>query len=242
MTVGPEYPSACVSHIGTPLRAWAPFTTNPASSGATPVYEYTLPAAPRVATSSITTVNAGLAVADPVIVGWKVEDLQLFPSGYATSVAKKIGLTLPSSTTSSSSLPLSPTNPGDLSTATKAGIGVGLTLGAAIIAFVIVVLVLRKQKKRKIAMKDPGIPEMGDQDHGHTTGKFFIGGRWRTEAHAEGAQNELDSTLVHEVSVTPAELDSTEVPVETEIGVVVGTTEQDFSHNNRETASNDLAI
>jgi hypothetical protein len=100
MTIGPEYGKSCISHISTPLRAWAQITTSPPYSGATPtpVYEYTPSAVPRTATSSITTITTGFAIADPVIVAWQEDDLLLFPSDYATSVARKIGITLPSST------------------------------------------------------------------------------------------------------------------------------------------------
>lgn len=244
MTIGPEWPSACVSHVATPVRAWARITTSPAFSGATPtpVYEYTPYATQLAATSSIVTISSGLAVADPVIVGWQVDDLRLFPSDYATSVARKIGITLPSTTTtSSSSLPSKSTNSRTLSTAAKAGVGVGVALGLAIIAIVIAILVIHKRQKRKIAIQDPGIPEMGDRDHGCTEGKSFIGGKWRNEAHAEGAQNELDSNLVHEALVPPAELDSTEVQAEMGIGMAVDNAEHTFSQRNRETPADGLA-
>jgi hypothetical protein len=211
-----------VSYIATPLRAFAPITTSPASSFATPtpVYEYTPSAiSPLAATSNIVTITAGLAVADPVIVAWQVGDIQSFPSEYRTSLAQLIGVSLP--TITSSSLP---TNANDLSTAAKVGISVGAVLIAAIIGILTVVMRMRRRRRSTSAVQAPGVAEMEDQDQNNTQHKWFFGGKWRNEVHAEAVnevhadavhneldstavQNELDSRNVHVVPGSPVELD-----------------------------------
>jgi hypothetical protein len=214
MTVGSEFSRACVSYIATPIRAFAKMTTEPLYSGLTPtpVFEYTPSLAPSSPTSSIVMITSGLAVADPVIVAWQVEDLVSFPSNYQTSLAQKIGVP--------SSQPIS----NDLSTAAKAGIGVGAVLVAAIIGIILVILRIRKRRKHASTTQESGIAEMEDQDQNNTQRKWFFGGKWRNEAYAEGVhevpaepvqreldsrivQNELDSRHVHIVPGPPAELD-----------------------------------
>jgi hypothetical protein len=220
MTVGSEFSRACVSYIATPIRAFAKMTTEPLYSGLTPtpVFEYTPSLAPSSPTSSIVMITSGLAVADPVIVAWQVEDLVSFPSNYQTSLAQKIGVPLPAGTPSSQ--PIS----NDLSTAAKAGIGVGAVLVAAIIGIILVILRIRKRRKHASTTQESGIAEMEDQDQNNTQRKWFFGGKWRNEAYAEGVhevpaepvqreldsrivQNELDSRHVHIVPGPPAELD-----------------------------------
>jgi hypothetical protein len=220
MTVGSEFPSACVSYIATPIRAFAGMTTEPLYSGLipTPVFEYTPSSTPSSPTSSIVMITSGLAVADPVIVAWQAEDLPSFPSEYQTSLAQKIGVSLPAGTPSSQ-----PTS-NDLSTAAKAGIGVGAVLITAIIGIMLVILRIRKRRKHASTIQESGIAEMEDQDQNNTQRKWFFGGKWRNEAHAEGVhefpaepvqreldsrivQNELDSRHVHIVPGPPAELD-----------------------------------
>jgi hypothetical protein len=219
MTFGPQWSKACVSYIVTPLRAFAPITTSPAFSLATPtpVYEYT----------PLATITAGLAVADPVIVAWQVGDLQSFPSEYQTSLAQMIGVSLPKITPSS--LPTStsyslPTNTNNLSTAAKAGIGVGAVLVAMIIGIVTMVLRIRRRRENASALQGHDVAEMEDQDQNDTQHKWFFGGKWRNEVHGEAVnevhadvvqneldsttvQNELDSRNIHVVPGSPIELD-----------------------------------
>jgi hypothetical protein len=222
MTFGPQWSKACVSYIATPLRAFAPITTSPDFSLATPtpVYEYTpLATPPASATSSIVTITAGLAVADPVIVAWQADDIHLFPSEYQTSLAQQIGVPLPTSTPS----PM-PTNENGLSTAAKAGIGVGAVLVAAIIGILVVVLRIRRRQEKASTLQGYDKAEMEDQDQNSTQHKWFFGGKWRNEVHAEAVnevhadtvpneldsttvQNELDSRNVHVVPGSPVELD-----------------------------------
>jgi hypothetical protein len=220
MTVGSEFSRACVSYIATPIRAFAKMTTEPLYSGLTPtpVFEYTPSLAPSSPTSSIVMITSGLAVADPVIVAWQAEDLPSFPNDYQTSLAQKIGVPLPAGTPSSQ-----PTSK-DLSTAAKAGIGVGAVLIAAIVGIILVILRVRKRRKHASTIQESGIAEMEDQDQNNTQRKWFFGGKWRNEAHAEGVHevpaepvqneldsridlNELDSRHVHIVPEPPAELD-----------------------------------
>lgn len=219
MTFGAEYPTACVSNFSTPLRAHARITTSPYVSGATatPVYEYISWSYPTSGDptssviSSITTIMTGLAVADPVVVAWQLEDFRLFPSEYATSLAGKIGIDLPASKPTSDLPPSTiPLESNGLSTGAKAGIGIGVALGVASIVTAIIVLYLRRRRKVAVNVHDANIPEMEDQDEHLRQRKWFSGGRWRSEVQAEAAQQELDSKTVHVVPGPPAELEASE--------------------------------
>jgi hypothetical protein len=246
MTVGPEFPDACVSHIATPISAFAEITTETYYSGQTPtpVYEYTpFSATLQSPTSSIVMIASGLAVADPVIVAWQAEDLQLFPSDYQTSLAQKIGISLPTRTSSPTSAPNSAPTSNGLSTAAKAGIGVGAVLVAAIIVLIMAILRIRRRRKHASTMQQSSIAEMEDQDQNGTQRKWFFGGKWRNEihadvvneVHAESIQNELDSTVVqneldsrhvHIVPGPPAELDGSVPQSNTGLQNVVDGTDQ----------------
>jgi hypothetical protein len=211
MTFGPEYPTACISRFSTPLSAHAQITTPPLFSGAqpTPVYEYSSRSGSLLsAISSIIIISAGLAVADPIIVAWQQDDLNSFPSDYASSLARKVGITLtPDPVSSSRSGPTSPTAAGGISTGAKAGIGVGVVLGAAIIGVTIVLLYMRRWRKAETTAEGAGVAEMEDQDGHLGERKWFFGGRWRSEVNSVPVQNELDSKTVHVVPGPPAELD-----------------------------------
>ncbi|KAF2185534.1 hypothetical protein K469DRAFT_778477 [Zopfia rhizophila CBS 207.26] len=137
MTFGSEWPRACLSSFSTPFRAYALLTTIPYSgaSSSTVVYEYVTSTFvggsftngySSSTASNITTVTLGMAVADPVVVAWELQDFSLFPTGYASSLAQKIGVSLESTPTpaTTSSLPQQtnpPSEPHNLSTGQKAG-------------------------------------------------------------------------------------------------------------------------
>jgi len=215
MTVGPESSDVCVSHITTPVRVYAPITPTPAFSSLTPTALYLITSiaeTPRSTISSIITLNEGLAIADPVIVGWQDEDLQSFPDDYATSLAHKIGVAPPSKTaTPNSSSATSRSSQGldDLSTGAKAGIGVGVIVGAAAIGIVFVFFFMQRRQKHGRARLEL-MPEMEGEGHKDRDLKWFFGGKWRNEVHAEAAPNELESK---KVDVAPNELDSRAVHV-----------------------------
>jgi hypothetical protein len=226
MTFGSDVHAKCISNFLTPLVAHAQISTSPAYRGAsvTPVYDYISSSGKTAVTiSNTTTITAGLAVADPIIVAWQIADLKLFPSEYASSLANKIGIALPSSTPTAPSPPLTnapadPSNPNILSTGATAGIAVGAMLGAVIIGVIIgviiVALCLRRRRKAVPITRDSEIADMEDQDRGLHDCKWFFGGRWRSEVVAELTQNELDSKIVHVVPGPPAELEATEPRVE----------------------------
>jgi hypothetical protein len=52
------------------------------------------------------------------------------------------------------------------------------------------------------------VPEMEDQDKNSAKRKWFLGGKWRSEARAESVTQELDSRTVHLVPGPPAELET----------------------------------
>lgn len=213
MTIGPEYPNACISSIVTPISAWALITPIPllSSETPTPVYVYTPPATPNRTPispiSSIVSVTAGIAIADPVVVGWQDYDLQEFPNEYATSLAQKVGITLPSNTKSPPKTISQVSD--DLSTGTKAGIGVGVVIGVAAIVIVIVFFFTQQRQKNDRARLEL-MPEMEGQGHKDRDRKWFFGGKWRNEVHAEAVPNELD---LNQIDTVPNELDSRAVHV-----------------------------
>ncbi|KAH7066332.1 hypothetical protein BKA63DRAFT_389829, partial [Paraphoma chrysanthemicola] len=210
MTFGPEHSGLCMSRFTTPFSALAPTTSPLLHSGETPtpVFEVTSRIGSTLsATSSITVIPSGLAIADPITVAWQYDDLALFPTEYARSLAQKIGITLP---TPRSQETTSPPNTTGVSTAAKVGIGIGAVLGAAILGVVIVVLFMRRRwRKAEITSTESNLAEMEDQDGDHGVRKWFFGGRWRGEISAIPTQNELDSKTVHVVPGPPAELEAT---------------------------------
>lgn len=173
--------------------------------------------------SNITTISSALAVADPVVIAWQIKDLTSFPPAYATPLAEKIGQPLlaswsaraqdvpglPSETSTAQAATIATS---ELSTAARAGIGVGCAVGALLIATVISLLWLIKRRKATVTVStdDAQIPEMEDHDQKLKKRRWFLGGRWRSEAEAEGETQELDGKNVHVVPGPPAELEAYE--------------------------------
>lgn len=117
--------------------------------------------------------TTGLAIADPVIVGWQIRDLQSFPSSYASSLAKMIGVQETPAPGSSSTFPLVTGQPGaesttspppppsqtptpspslassGLSSGVKAGIAMGVLANVAIFGAVLAFFLGRRSKKKK---------------------------------------------------------------------------------------------
>ena len=220
MTFGPDFPSACLSRFSTPFSAHARLTTAPPYSGVTPtpVYEYSSGSGASVtAVSSVTIIPSGLAIADPIIVAWQLEDFGSFPPDYASSLAEKIGITFaPSSVASTTPGPTNPPSAAGLSTAAKTGIGVGVVFGAAILGVAIVLLYMRKWRKAETTTEGAGVAEMEDQDRHQGERKWFFGGKWRSEASSVPTQNELDSKAVHVVPGPPAELEARQLQYNTD--------------------------
>ncbi|KAJ8108724.1 hypothetical protein OPT61_g7973 [Boeremia exigua] len=208
MTFGPEFYAACISTFSAPLQALALITTSPFNGASlSTTYEYTsrvyISSASIYSTvtiSSTTQLTTGLAVADPVVIAWQIEDFRLFPSTYAASLAAQIGVNL------------SPTDigaePASLSTAAKVGIGVGALIGALAVITALVVLCLKRRRQKTETSAPPDmLPEMADQDHDLATKKWWAGGKWRSEAAAHAEPQELESKTVHVVPGPPAELE-----------------------------------
>jgi hypothetical protein len=245
MTFGVDVARFCLSSISTPFKAHALVTSTYQSvvssttvSSYILVYEYvtrSFTGTPVTSNgigysmwtvSNITTITSALAVANPIIVAWQLEDLSSFPASYATSIANKIGvsmtpvasntLTVPRETgapPSSSPTPPTTSTP-TLSTPAKVGIGIDSVAGALIIVATIVMLCMRARRKDAPAPRENGdtVPEMEDQDKTLAKRKWFLGGRWRSEAQSEGVRQELDSRAVHIVPGPPAELEAHVVP------------------------------
>jgi hypothetical protein len=239
MTFGTDVLRYCISSISTPFAAHAYVTsTYPIYISGTSTFNYSTvheyvtstligsvsgrAAYSTFTVSSITTITSALAVADPLVVAWQVNDLKSFPNAYATSLANKIGVSPPASASPSArvqdvpGLPsetaggTAPTTPG-LSTAAKAGIGVGCAIGALFIAAIVALLWFKKRRKAaSAAREETPIPEMEDQDAKLGKKKWFLGGNWRSEAEAEAETQELDGKTVHVVAGPPAELEAHE--------------------------------
>ncbi|KAH7413892.1 hypothetical protein DE146DRAFT_783649 [Phaeosphaeria sp. MPI-PUGE-AT-0046c] len=239
MTFGSDVGRYCISRISTPFEAHAyvtssyPAVVNGTSTfNSTKYYEYVTStltgsisgrnAYSTFTVSNLTTITSALAVADPLVVAWQVDDLASFPAAYATSLANKIGVAppllpsarvqdvpgLPSETASGT---VSTTT--GISTAATAGIGVGCAVGALLIATVIIVMWFKKRRKVKHEPEDRAqIPEMEDQDVKLGKRKWFLNGNWRSEAEATGETQELDGKTLHVVAGPPAELEAHEAP------------------------------
>lgn len=138
-----------------------------------------------------------------------MEDFMLFPPDYATSLAKRIGVTLPTSTEEHPQQNSTP----PLSAGAKAGIGTGVAIGAIAVVVAIVLLCLRRRRKMVVrpATQEHTIPEMADQDHDLAKRKWWMRGKWRSEVDAQAEPQELESKAVHVVPGPPTELDGTEL-------------------------------
>lgn len=232
MSFGSEFPRACLSNISGPFQVYQPFTTSE-DGISTPVIMFDYPTYTSVSSesgndgfssitlSNTTTITEGLAIADPIVVAWQMQDLPLMPTAYASSLATKIGVSWSASTSaspaSSSGLPSetggSPAPTKGLSTGAKAGIGVGVVLGvAALIGASIIWWCLRRRRKAPEATEPETreTAELEDHDNILAGRKWFLHGRWRNETAAEERQNELDSKTVNVVPGPPVELDAGE--------------------------------
>jgi hypothetical protein len=202
----------CTSTFTTPLRAFAPinmslvgsskayiYITEGSRSGTSGLFVSTL--------SNMVTVSTGVAIVEALNIAWEITDLPKFPPAYASSVAKLAGVPYtPTPSPGSTSILPQQTSlpPPGLSTGAKAGIGVGAVLGAALligIGIVITLLCLRKRQRRSAEATDEhqgaNTPEMEDQDATLGRRRWYVGGRWRSEAEVKNDAGELDSRAVH---------------------------------------------
>ena len=145
--------------------------------------------------SSITTIATGLAVADPVVVAWQIDDVGTFPSEYVKSLVARYSIPSPASTSTPTINALEPTTAptsNGLSTGTRVGIGVGVALAAALAGGLLIFWCLRRRRKAGgTEGPDAVISEMEDQDHTHTERKWYFGGRWRSEVDAKRLKTSL---------------------------------------------------
>jgi len=181
MSFGPEFPEVCISTFSTPIEAHALVTGAPDGNVST---AYTMILSSNscgsiglclLKTETLTskvTVTTGVALEEPVVIAWQDKDLPLFPTEYATSLARRIGVPLPSNTASpqSSASPTSNAQPEragpELSTGAKAGIGIGAAIGALAIIAAIATMHFRHQKRARAAaaLQEHSKPELDGQD------------------------------------------------------------------------------
>jgi len=239
MTFGSDVSRYCQSTVSSFLVAHALITTtNTFDGSSTEVYEVTtVDDQATITISNLTSLMVtGLAVAEPVVVAWNLQEMTSFPTKYRNSLASRIGVVLETNATPVST-PALPNETGDptgdpkgdptgdptgdttpipnasLSTGAKAGIGVGVVFGVALVLGAIVLLWLRRRKQGKpLSPERAIIPEMADQDRTHARRRWFLGGRWRTEVEVMPTPaQELDSKTVRSLPGPPVEMGSVEV-------------------------------
>jgi len=221
MSFGSEIDDVCLSSFSTPFAAYAAMTTVPAlGEEGTPIYDYTTTyessggVRKTSVISDITTLATGLAVADPIIVNWQIDDVGIFPSEYVRSLVARYSVPAPAGTSTPTINALEPTNapapsssPNGLGTATQVRIGIGIAVAAALVGSFLIFWCLRR--RRESAANDVVVPEMEDPDFTKSQRRWFLGGRWRNEVDAQAAQNELDAKpVVYELPQPPAELEA----------------------------------
>lgn len=221
----------CVSSIATPLPVRALVTTTYTNGVSSSFYELVINDKSTV--SSISTLSKGTAIADPLYVAWEASDLSLFPVGYATSLAKKIGVSFtPTATPASaaSSIGVSQTGTatdssqtgdstgqdresgsGGLSSGTKIGIGVGVGVGASLlIALVVMAVMVRRLRRRNravVSYPNESTPAMDDHGAAIAKNKWYQRAQPADQANYNNGPNELDSMPMHVISNQPVELD-----------------------------------
>jgi len=223
----------CVSSIATPLPVRALVTTTYTNGVSSSFYEQVINDKSTI--SSISTLSKGTAIADPLYVAWEAKDLSLFPVGYATSLAKKIGVSFTPTATPASAAATrsvsqtdSATQTGDanagsdsgsnpnesskgLSSGTKIGIGVGVGAGAAVLAALLAMaLIIRRLRRRNravVSYPNETTPAM-EGNAAIAKNKWYHRARpVEQESFDDGMRmSELDSMPVHVVSGQPVEL------------------------------------
>lgn len=224
----------CVSSIVTPLAVRALVTTTYTNGVSSSFYEQVINTKSTI--SSISTLSKGTAIADPLYVAWESKDLSLFPVGYATSLANKIGVSFaptatPASTTisrgvsqsgsvtdssqtgdSTSSSTSTPDSSG-LSSSTKIGIGVGVGAGAALLAALIAMaFIIRRLRRRNhavVSYPNESTPAMEGHGAAVAKNKWYHRARPVEQENFDNGMNmnELDSMPVNVMPGQPVELD-----------------------------------
>ena len=165
---------------------------------------------------SYSTVTYGSANADPISVAWHESELSLFPSEYAASVAKQIGLEMNFGSSSSNiqtetSTPIPA--PVALSTGAKVGTIVGAVLGATVIAALAYACLVRRRKRKNTSTgpaAETQTAELENQDEELAGWKWHLRGKWRNEAEAVDRHQELDSRTINVIAGPPVELDASD--------------------------------
>lgn len=143
---------------------------------------------------------------------WQSSDLSKFPQEYATSLAKKIGIDYIATSTAGLPGPTSNTSQA-LTRGAKAGIGVGVSLFALIVVALVAFFALRRRRGNRSSVPaglNPhrdGLGEMEDQDTDHATRRWYLHGRWRSEADSKTQTGEPQAGNVRVVEGPPRELD-----------------------------------
>ncbi|PVI04076.1 hypothetical protein DM02DRAFT_209496 [Periconia macrospinosa] len=142
--------------------------------------------------TSVTTLAAGYAIQDPVVVAWQRNDLDLFPAAYASSLASQIGVPFtatnaapgttpnipgptgtPNSSSSNNTSHSSPQHSSELSFPAKVGVIVGSIGGLLVLCTVLICILLRQRRRRRDLTVPPHHTTNNNNDE--TSSKW-----WRT--------------------------------------------------------------
>jgi hypothetical protein len=203
----------CEGTFSTPFTALASVTatiTSGSSTSKAPIWDGNVTQAiattgadgrPSVATTvenfrQTTVLSSGKLWAEPVTVYWQAEDLSLFPSAYAASLASAIGISF-----NDGSKAPEPAAAQGLTIGAKVGIAVGAVIFAALLGGFLVLGLLRRRRRQR----HPEVPELSGQSNGF---RKYFGGKWRVEADGNSQPVELDSKYVHVIPGPPVELDA----------------------------------
>ncbi|KAF1917197.1 hypothetical protein BDU57DRAFT_517750 [Ampelomyces quisqualis] len=209
----------CSHAFTTPLTAFALITVTTGSStkevyvdvradssGSGDVYSYT----------NLTTFMSGTAYVEPMTIAWQYRDLAVFPPAYASSLAQRLRVDFTSTASpasgqavASQTSSLSPSRTGQssrpspgLSAGAKAGIAVGVVL-AVLLGVIPAILTLRRRRRRKAASHPANAA--AELEGREERRKWYLGGKWRSEAQVEPRPGELDAQGNH---VVPGELEA----------------------------------
>lgn len=217
MTIGSEYYRSCVSQFSTStLVSAADFTSDMDDDASTAVIG---------AQPVQTIVSRGVAIADPISVAWRLSDMSILPSEYASSIVKRFGVSAmalsadsprvsppPAQQGPASSTPTSGTSSSRTSPRTI-GIAVGVGVGALILIVGLVWFFLkRRQRRKQAAALESAIPEMEDQNKNY--GAQFVNGKWINEAEVVEPKHEIDSRGLPMPPRSPQELDGVAITAE----------------------------
>lgn len=173
--------------------------------------------------SNISTATSGFIAADPIVIGWREQDLRSFPTNYVSSLAQRyktdwstLGGSSPApSPAGTATIPKETNHPTEsLTKGARTGIGVGVGFGAALMIAVLIFVLVKKRKGARMTEGDRRSVVVPDVEDGKIEEKFVEDKPQELECQGvqempgEYHSHELDSRNVTIVPGSPVELDS----------------------------------